>query len=165
MLFSPFQLTLLAVAATAKATRNHATTYNFAIPSSNSTVNVKMISALTAFVGTSSFFAPDPELPHANMTTLAGYAFLLEHPGSGRRVLFDLGVRKDFENLSPLIKKTFGGPDGQSPFVVEKDVPDQLIDGNVTLESIDTIIWRSVPLLVFMSSTKQCLAAIHTSIM
>jgi hypothetical protein len=149
MLFLPFYLALFAVSAVAKAAKTRGTAYNFAIPSSNRTVNVKMISAGTALGGTSPFFASDPDLPHSNSTPAAAYAFLLEHPHSGRRILFDLGLRKDLDNLSPFIQKAFSGPDGKLPFFVDKDVPDQLVDGNVTLESIDTVIWRSVLLLVF----------------
>jgi hypothetical protein len=150
MLSLPLYLTLFAVSAATKAARHYSAFYNFAIPSSDRTVNVKMISAGTAFGTASPFFAADPDLPHANTTVAAVYAFLLEHPHSGRRVLFDLGFRKDLDNLSPFIQKAFSGPDGKMPFFVDKDVPDQLVDGNVTLDSIDTVIWRSVLLLEFV---------------
>lgn len=39
-----------------------------------------------------SFYAPD-------------YVFLIEHPGSGNKYIFDLGIRKDLENFPPTIKK------------------------------------------------------------
>jgi hypothetical protein len=157
-------LVLLAIAMTANAAGNQPTVYDFAIPPSNHIVNVKMISAFTTLFETSMFFGPDPDLPHASMTPLAGYAFLLEHPDSGRRVLFDLGIRKDVENLSPFIRNTFGGLNGALPGSAEKDVPDQLVEGNVTLESIDTVIWRFVAVFQSVSMANRRSTAIHTSI-
>jgi hypothetical protein len=39
-----------------------------------------------------SFYAPD-------------YVFLIEHTSTGNKYIFDLGMRKDLENLPPLLKE------------------------------------------------------------
>jgi hypothetical protein len=76
----------------------------------------------------------------------SGKAFLIEHPSSGKRIVFDLGVRKE--------------PNGtRAPFlcgildkfrvVFRPDTAETLLDGGVDLNSISSIIWRSVLLFSF----------------
>jgi glyoxylase-like metal-dependent hydrolase (beta-lactamase superfamily II) len=66
------------------------------------------------------------------------YSFLITHP-SGRRIVFDLGIRKDFENgptgLVQRIKKR--------GYVVdtEKDVVDVLRENGVDPESVEAVVW------------------------
>jgi glyoxylase-like metal-dependent hydrolase (beta-lactamase superfamily II) len=133
---------VLALATSSSAVKH---IYDFAIPHSNHTVDVKMIHAFNGTNPSSFYFKSDQDLPANSSVVIDSYAFLIEHPRSGRRVLFDLGLRKDFENLSPGALKAFGNPDGTLPLTVDKDVPTQLIEGGVPLESIDTIIWRYGP--------------------
>jgi hypothetical protein len=116
---------------------------DFTIPTSAATVKVQMLKALTATLPLSLFAAEDPNVATDANTDLIGSAFLLEH-SSGRRVMFDIGIRKDTENLAPAILKTFANPDGSFPFKVEKDIPTQLKEGGIELDTIDTVIWRSV---------------------
>jgi hypothetical protein len=141
-----FALALLAVTSTAlSATASTVNSpYDFVIPPSHNAVNLKMIKAATSFTGLDFFIKRDPGLPATTITTLASYAFLIEHPQLKRRVLFDLGIRKDLKNIAPAAYKTFAQPDGSLPFIIDKDVPEQLVDGGVPLTSIDTLIWRSV---------------------
>jgi hypothetical protein len=115
---------------------------DFPIPDSKQTVDVKMLSALSAPVPGSILWAANPDVATAAYTPIAGYAFLIEHAKSRRRVLFDLGIRKDTQNLSPTAVKEYTGPDGKLIFNVGQDVPDQLVAGKVPLASIDTVIWR-----------------------
>ncbi|KAK5003623.1 hypothetical protein LTR60_006778, partial [Cryomyces antarcticus] len=43
-----------------------------------------------------------PDIKGKTKLTCPAFSFLIEH-SSGKKVLFDLGVRKDFENLAPHI--------------------------------------------------------------
>ena len=67
------------------------------------------------------------------------FAFITEH--NGQNLIFDLGVRKDWETSSP--------PSLINPmrlvgwiFEVDKDVSDAVQNNGTSLESIDAIIWR-----------------------
>ena len=78
------------------------------IPSSTSVVSVKLIDtgAKISGVKTSMLF----ENPMSSFTTvdLPTYAFLVEHKASGARILFDLGLRQDWEEgVPPYGKATF----------------------------------------------------------
>jgi hypothetical protein len=118
--------------------------YGFDIPSSKNTVTLKMIHAGSALSPHSPFIKNEPELPTTPFTTINIWSFLVEHPQLKRSVLFDLGVRKDFMNLAPAARQAFSMPDGTLPFIVDRDVPEQLVAGGISLKSIDTLIWRPV---------------------
>jgi hypothetical protein len=118
--------------------------YNFAIPSSPNTVDIHIMKAVTSSTGLSVFIKDDPDLPTTATLMLSSWIFLIEHPKLKRRVLFDLGIRKDLKNLAPAAYQAIARPDGTPPFVIDKDIPELLVDGDVSLESIDTIIWRLV---------------------
>ncbi|KAF7365324.1 Metallo-beta-lactamase superfamily protein [Mycena venus] len=66
------------------------------------------------------------------------FAFLIQHTTTGRRVMFDLGVRKDPENAAPPIAAAFAA--GFIAMPVERDIVEQLIDDGVDLESISAVI-------------------------
>lgn len=67
------------------------------------------------------------------------HSFLLEHP-SGRRLVFDLGIRKDYENYAPKIVAYI--PTTNYNIEVEKNVVDILEDAGIQLKSIEAVIWR-----------------------
>ncbi|KAF7328059.1 Metallo-beta-lactamase superfamily protein [Mycena kentingensis (nom. inval.)] len=67
------------------------------------------------------------------------YSFLVEH-GSGRRLVFDLGVRKDPLNLSPSAAAKFVRGN-VIPNKLEKDMLDMLEDAGIPGESIESIVW------------------------
>ncbi|KAL0062510.1 hypothetical protein AAF712_010644 [Marasmius tenuissimus] len=109
------------------------------IPYSSSVVSVQ---AFDVFASNSSVSASpfmEPILPGRDITAIPAYSFLIEHP-SGRRVMFDLGARKDLDGYPPAVQdyiKSFP----HINLVIEKDIVEQLTEGGVTLESIDTVIW------------------------
>lgn len=88
-------------------------------------------------IPTSFFYTPTTK----GHETLVGpsYSFLIEHPPSGRKLLFDLGVRKDWENASPacvnMIKHI------STTLDIKKDVREILEDHGVPGSSIEGIIW------------------------
>lgn len=82
-----------------------------------------------------------PSMPGFDIVQgIPSWSFLIEH-SSGRKVLFDLGVRKDWENMAPLIarmiKKNKWGVE------VEKNVIEVLEEGGVKRGDIEAIVWRS----------------------
>ncbi|KAK9893728.1 hypothetical protein P389DRAFT_174556 [Cystobasidium minutum MCA 4210] len=67
---------------------------------------------------------------------LTDYSFLIEHPSSGRRVLFDLGLRKDLKYPSKL-DKMFSIWKCTAP-----SSPQEILRNNgIDLESVDTVIF------------------------
>ncbi|KAJ7253335.1 beta-lactamase-like protein [Mycena haematopus] len=67
------------------------------------------------------------------------FAFLVEHAATGRRIMFDLGPRKDQENTVPAIAEILKA--GQYAMVVDRDITEQLVDYGVDLQSISAAIW------------------------
>lgn len=63
---------------------------------------------------------------------------MIEHP-SGRKLLFDLGVRKDWESLSPTTVNMLNGLGAK--ITVEKGVREILEDHGVPAASIEAIVW------------------------
>ena len=122
------------------------------IPESQSAVNVHIIDSTARLrdLPSKDFF--EPEFVGFDTLDIPSYSFLIEHPPSSRRVLFDLGLRQDWHNLAPevvgYIKK-----EGWS-ITVEKDVAEILSEGGVKLDTIEAVIWRqsSCTLLIFSSS-------------
>ena len=117
---------------------------SLSLPTSSSTVNVSILNT-TARIDRlpTSYHYPPSHIPapftHLNCPC---FAFLIEHPPSGQKVLFDLGMRKDWQNLAPSIVsmiKTVG-----ADIKVEKDVSEILEAGGIDLKDIDGIIWRCV---------------------
>lgn len=71
-------------------------------------------------------------------------SFLIEHK-SGRKLVFDLGIRKDYENYAPSIVKYL--PTTNYNIEVAGNVADILKENGVPLEEIEAVIWRSVALV------------------
>lgn len=115
---------------------------DFTIPESNTTVKVHMLKSFLGPLPLDKVVNPDPRISTTNTTDILGLAFMLEH-STGRRVMFDIGLRKDTENLSPAVVKAFGNPDGTFGFVMDDgDIPTQLKRAGLDLHTIDTVIWR-----------------------
>jgi phage terminase large subunit GpA-like protein len=67
------------------------------------------------------------------------YSFLIEH-SSGRKLLFDLGVKKDWQNMAgPAVE---GIKHVGAEVTVEKNVVEILEDNGIKGEEIEAIIWR-----------------------
>ncbi|KAI9744096.1 MAG: hypothetical protein M1818_002248 [Claussenomyces sp. TS43310] len=107
------------------------------IPSSSTTVQVRIIdttSQINDGIRAEGFFSP--VTPGFEMLHAPSYSFLIEH-SSGRKFLFDLGVRKDHENFAPRIAEMLNGCDIQ----VEKGVREQLEEHGIDGQDIEAIIW------------------------
>jgi hypothetical protein len=65
--------------------------------------------------------------------------FLLEHP-SGQKLVFDLGIRKDYQNYAPTVANYI--PTTNYDIQVSKNVIDILEENGIPGESINAVIWR-----------------------
>lgn len=110
------------------------------IPDSKSVVNVHIIDSTSRIKGIpfSAFMTP----PYKGLDYLdcPAFCFLIENQSSGRKVLFDLGVRKDWENLPATIVKRI--KDGGWTVTIKKEVAEILLEGGVAPKEVEAIIWR-----------------------
>jgi len=114
---------------------------DFAIPAGEAIAAVKLINPVN--------FGPavlqglmGPPIPHVRTLgqgNSPSLSFLIEH-SSGRRLVWDLGIRKDWNNYAPKIANYI--PGRNYTIEVEKNVVEILEDGGVTGDSIEAVIWR-----------------------
>lgn len=111
---------------------------NLNIPASPHTVQVSIIDSTSKIVGPADYFL-EPRIDGHERLVAPAFSFLVENPRSSRTVVFDLGIRKDFENLA---KPLWDGLKRVFEVEVEKDVAHILKENGVKLESVEGIIWR-----------------------
>lgn len=116
--------------------------FNLDIPSSMSTVVVHIIDSTSRLQDIPTAIFMEPSIKGYEMLRCPAYSFLIEHPRDGRKLLFDLGVRKDWENLPPTILKNI--KDWNAKVNVERGVAEILEEGGVRPQEVEAIIWRSV---------------------
>lgn len=110
------------------------------IPTSSNTVKVQIIDT-TAQIRCNADYFLSPAVGGLDVLVFKVYAFLIENAGSGKKVLFDLGVRRDWENLAtPMVERLREIFDVD----VKKGVSQILEENGVGLEEISSIIWRLV---------------------
>ncbi|KAJ5568084.1 hypothetical protein N7450_010570 [Penicillium hetheringtonii] len=110
---------------------------NFIVPAGRA-ITVKLINTvnfgpaqLHRFMG--------PEVPGMKThPSNPSFSFLLEHD-SGRKLVFDLGIRKDYQNYAPKIAEYI--PTTKYDIDVQKNVIDILQEGNIKGEDIEAVIW------------------------
>jgi hypothetical protein len=112
------------------------------IPSGQKTVTVKAINSTTWLKSTNLGRFVVPHYDGHDLLYGPAISYLVEHEQEGktRRLLFDLGLRKDWQNLAPLVKGLLS--DGTWEIYTEKNVAEILQDGGVSPSSIEGIIWR-----------------------
>ncbi|KAI1633719.1 hypothetical protein F4809DRAFT_574458 [Biscogniauxia mediterranea] len=113
------------------------------IPPSTATVSVSIINTgWVRGIPCSKWFSPRFE--GLDVFNMCSYAFLVTHEdaatGRRRRVLFDMGIRKDWQNVVPTWQRIFR--DHAVELKVEKDVSEILAGGGVNLNDIEAMIWR-----------------------
>ncbi|TGO48408.1 hypothetical protein BCON_0241g00130 [Botryotinia convoluta] len=111
---------------------------NLNIPPSSTTVSVRIIDTTTHISGIPLSEFVSPAISGHTYFSIPTYSFLVEHPSS-RSLLFDLGVRKDWENLAPRITERI--KDGGWKVTVQKGVREQLEEHGVSAASIEAVIW------------------------
>ncbi|KAI0453616.1 beta-lactamase-like protein [Xylaria acuta] len=111
------------------------------IPPSRATVSVSIIDtgSWVYNIPYKNFFSP--LLDGLDTFDLCSYAFLVTHHGTDgeRRVLFDLGMRKDWENLVPATVQTI--KNWGCDMEMGKDVADILVEHGEKLSDIEAIVW------------------------
>lgn len=80
-----------------------------------------------------------PDIPPHQYLDLPSFSFLIDHPRSQRKILFDLGLRKEFSSHPPAVEKFLveSGWDLQ----VTKDIPEILEDGNLSPTDIEAVVF------------------------
>lgn len=111
---------------------------NLNIPSSTTTVSVRIIDTTSHISGIDIKGFVSPHIKGHDYLDCPAYSFLIEHP-SGRNLLFDLGVRKDWENYSQRIVNRI--KDGGWTVTVRQGVREQLGEHGFDGNSIEAIIW------------------------
>lgn len=108
------------------------------IPGGDVTVDVSFIcNAYLSDIPWSRFTTP--HIRGLNkLDKVPSFAFLVRHP-SGKCVLFDMGVRKDWQNLSHSMVRRIKEAGWTAD--VDKDVPTILEENGVPLQSIDAVVW------------------------
>lgn len=83
---------------------------------------------------------------------------MIEHP-SGRKLLYDLGLRKDWESLSPRVGLQEAVMTGViADITVKKNIAQILVDAGVKLEEVEGIIWRLVYICPIRESAHMSIA-------
>ncbi|KAF7323928.1 Metallo-beta-lactamase superfamily protein [Mycena kentingensis (nom. inval.)] len=113
----------------------------FDIPSSTSTVSVKMFDLISDHAGVKSSAAMffQPVLPGTDNFACPIYAFFIENSTTKERIMFDLGPRKDLENAAPFLAAAVKA--GYSAMPVDKDITEQLVESGIALDSISAVVW------------------------
>ena len=109
------------------------------IPSANSIVQVSIIDTTTHIGGIPNGLFMVPPIPGYEYLNCPSYSFLIEH-SSGRKILFDLGVRKDWDNLAPKVFNRLKESDWD--IRVPKDVREILEEEGIDPGTVDGIVWR-----------------------
>ena len=103
-----------------------------------STVRVRIINTTSYFENFPAAPFLTPELPGLSKISGPSFSFLVEHPSS-RTLLFDLGIRRDWENLAPVTTRRIEAM--KCTVKVQKGVREQLEEHGVDAKSIEGIIW------------------------
>ncbi|KAL1305387.1 hypothetical protein AAFC00_002280 [Neodothiora populina] len=108
------------------------------IPKSNNAVRISIIDTTSRFSFPSHLFHT-PTYKGTERLSGPSFSFLIEH--DGERVLFDLGIRKDWENLPPgivALAKHIG-----ATFDIKKNVSEILEENGIPVRdgAVDTVIW------------------------
>lgn len=119
------------------------------LPCGSRTVDVQIIDTTAEIDGVPTQVFFQRNIKGWNSFKARCYSFLITHTdstGGMRRVLFDIGVRKDWKNLVPQTVETIEqwGELSGCTVKVSKDVSEILSGNGVDLGSIEAVIWRFV---------------------
>ncbi|SPO01641.1 uncharacterized protein DNG_04314 [Cephalotrichum gorgonifer] len=105
---------------------------------SGETITVKLINPVTFGPSILERFM-EPAVPGLDtFKEVPSLSFLLEHP-SGRKLVWDLGIRKDYLNYAPQVSNYI--PSTGYTLNVTKNVADILVEGGVSLDEVEAVIW------------------------
>ncbi|KAL2831020.1 hypothetical protein BJY01DRAFT_240199 [Aspergillus pseudoustus] len=107
---------------------------------SGATVEVSVIDTTTYLTKLDGALVVDPVYPGYEVMKIPSFSFLIHHLPSSSRVLFDLGLRKNWRtHLSPHLLREITA----LPFNIncEKDVADILTENGVSPDSINAVVF------------------------
>ncbi|KAK5655059.1 hypothetical protein OQA88_5958 [Cercophora sp. LCS_1] len=108
------------------------------LPAGGETVTVKIINPVNFGPAILHRFMA-PAVPELNkFKDSPSFSFLIEHP-SGRKLVFDLGIRKDYGNYSPKITEYL--PTTEYTIVIKQDVAGTLAEAGINLSDVEAVIW------------------------
>lgn len=110
-------------------------------PSGDTTVKVSVIDSTMWLVGITCEQMWDPPIKGFDRVKAGTWSILIEHP-SGRKLLYDLGCRKDWYNLPPALGvKALKDSGILQTLDVKQNVSEILTDGGMRLDDVEGIIW------------------------
>lgn len=102
------------------------------IPEFETTVRVRLVDTTALMVVNSATLIQPVRVGHEHLN-LPTVAFLIEHEAAEQRVMFDLGVRKDYWNFPPVLQQRLGKV--IPSLRVDKDVTEILEEHGYSLDS------------------------------
>jgi hypothetical protein len=111
------------------------------IPASSSCVSVHAIDT-TALLSLNASKFVEPPLPGYEIYDVKAMAFLITNQKTGRKVIFDFGVRKDYWNGPPMILDGLKDSKNVKGIKIDQGVQDVLVSTGEKLGDIEALIWR-----------------------
>ncbi len=108
------------------------------IPYSRHSVRVRIIDTTSVVDGLPLSLFIEPQIQGFSTLSAPAYSFLIEY-ASSRKVLFDLGVRTDPQNLAPIMANTITAQNWTVK--ADEEVRQILEENGVQALSIEAIIW------------------------
>ncbi|KAH8810526.1 hypothetical protein DL96DRAFT_1716765 [Flagelloscypha sp. PMI_526] len=108
------------------------------IPASGATIDLTAFGIARLPTKVPTALALQPVLPGRETLDPTNYAFLLTNSKANKKVLFDLGPRKDPQNFSPATRAL---TPSVVDFNVQKDVTELLHEAETPLDAINAVIW------------------------
>ncbi|KAJ4393595.1 hypothetical protein N0V93_002808 [Gnomoniopsis smithogilvyi] len=112
----------------------------FHTESSGATVDVRIIDTTTWMSEIDTKTLIDNPVKGHGLMNAPSFSFLVEHL-SGRKLVFDLGVRKDYHNMAPIWMKMAAALGNSTKIEVKQGVRAILEEHGVPGSSIEAIIW------------------------
>ncbi|PGH10922.1 hypothetical protein AJ79_05167 [Helicocarpus griseus UAMH5409] len=110
----------------------------FQVPQGQETITVKLFNHVSFGPAHIQRFYKPPVPGLETHASTPSFSFLLEHP-SGRKLVWDLGIRKDYQNYSPKIAAYI--PTTKYDIKVTHNVVDILEENGIKGEEIEAVIW------------------------
>ncbi|CAK7233732.1 hypothetical protein SBRCBS47491_008711 [Sporothrix bragantina] len=108
------------------------------VPISNATARVRMVDTTGVMLVKSAPFIQPVQKGHETLSLYVA-AFLIDHPPSGRKIMFDLGVRKDYWTLPASLQKRLGTV--IPGLRIDKDTTEILQEQGIALNDISSVVW------------------------
>lgn len=109
-------------------------------PPSNSTITVKLINPVNFGPAQLHRFM-SPAVPGLEVfPTSPSLCFLLEHDATGRKLVWDLGIRKDHHNYAPKIRDYL--PTTKYHIDVKQNLVEILEEHGIQGRDVEAVIWR-----------------------